>query len=106
MARRTKPKRRGVAAPRPRGKPDPDRLIQLLSRTPPPQLTFRWLDTVLGGPRLQGYKTLIGITGWAVLSIGNTTGLIPTSEITQTLQAIFASYAGLSLVAKIERRTA
>lgn len=66
-----------------------------------------FLDTILGGERLKGYKTIIGIVGWCLLNVLESQGILPGSVLTQstldTVEALLAGYAGLGAIAKYER---
>ncbi len=90
----------------------PEAMPTMLTREEPATtpLIMTVIDWVLGGTRLQGYKTLIGVAGYTLLSVGQSIGALPmlglSEGISSALLAVFAGLAGLGVASKIERARA
>jgi hypothetical protein len=86
--------------PLPRPWPERERLPGREVPLPP-----RSLDALLGGQKLQGKKTLLGIAAYVAVAACQTLGLLPIGgEVYELLSTVALGYAGLGMAAKIERR--
>lgn len=64
------------------------------------------IDLLIGGSSLTGYKTLIGVAGYVALSIIGILGVWPeifTPALISAFTTFFAGFAGVGLIAKIDR---
>lgn len=81
--------------------PLPDEVAAQIPPLPEPKPTSK-IDTVVGGEAFKGLKTVIGVIGWAGVTIAGTLGYLDADTVT-ALQTAAGALIGVGLLAKIER---